>query len=81
MSWIKSIRSKLTKTLFPLLFEDVSIYMKALPTGGKEVAPLSLDGELDFVDLKKFVTFPLFFYHYKIYANLAIGIRLRCPFS
>ena len=35
-----SVRSKLTKFLSePELSVDVSIYIKALPTGGEEVAP------------------------------------------
>ena len=43
---IISVRSELTKTLLPLLIDDVSIYKKLSPIGGKLVAPVLPVGEL-----------------------------------
>ena len=48
-----SVLSQLTNTLLPWLFEDVSIYMNAVPIGGKLSAPEFDDGDFVFVDLMK----------------------------
>ena len=55
--------------------------MKAEPMGGRLVAPESPVGELDVVDLKKFVFFPFFFYHYQIYAMMEANSLLHYQFS
>ena len=49
------------KTIFPWLPELVFIYIKALPIGGKLVAPESDVGEFVFVDFMKFDNLPLLF--------------------
>ena len=46
-----SVRSKLLNTLFSWLPEDVPIYMKLLPIGGKHVAPEKPVVVLDVVEL------------------------------
>ena len=46
-----SVLSQLTKTLLPWLPELVSIYIKAVPIGGREAAPESPVGEDVLVDL------------------------------
>ena len=63
---IISVRSKLQKTLSPLLLLLVSIYMNLSPIGGKLVAPLSPVGEFVFVDLMKFdiLPFPFLSLHF-----------------
>ena len=56
-----SVRMKETNTLFPLLLDDVSIYMNALPIGGREVAPLFPAGDFVLVYLAKIFILPLLF--------------------
>ena len=53
--------SKLTKVSSPWLPPEVSIYIKLVPIGGKEIAPALLVGELVFEDLKKFCILSLLF--------------------
>ena len=54
-----SILSKLQNTKSPLLLELVSLYIKLLPIGGEEVAPLSTVGLFVFVERTKFCILPL----------------------
>ena len=55
------VRSKLTKTLFSGLLDEVSMYMKAVPIGGKPVALDLPFGELVFVVLIKLDILPFLF--------------------
>ena len=48
------VLSKLTKILLPWSLNDVSIYIKLLPIGGKDDARLWPADEVVFVDFKSF---------------------------
>ena len=48
------VLSKLTKILLPWSLNDVSIYIKLLPIGGKDDARLWPADEVVFVDFKGF---------------------------
>ena len=64
--YIILVRSKLQKTLFPLLLLLVSIYMNESPIGLREVPPESPVGLFVFVDLMKFdiLPFPFLSLHF-----------------
>ena len=54
LNWIMPVLSKLTKTLSPWSIDDVSIYIKLLPIGGKDDARVWPADEVVFVDFKSF---------------------------
>ena len=51
----------LTKTLCPILFEDVSLYMNAVPIGDRILALESIVEDFVFVDFMKFDILTLLF--------------------
>ena len=68
-----SVLSQLTKTFDPRLQLLVSLYIKTLPIGGRDVAPERDDGEFVFVDLMKLDIFPLLFLSLHFFSSFEVS--------
>ena len=67
-----SVRSKETNTFSPLLLPLVSLYIKLLPIGGNDVAPLSPVVVFVFVERIKLCFFHCYSYHYNFFSSFVI---------